>query len=72
MTMLQIRLSGFGPDDGEVIGPLANVELSDMPDVVFIQRAGSEEWEDLRPFDDADVSHVFIEVAGTEPMGGGA
>lgn len=69
--MLQIRLSGFGPTDGEVVGPLANVELYDTG-LLGIQRGTSEEWEELNPFGDAEVSHVFIEVAGTEPMGGAA
>jgi hypothetical protein len=62
--MLQLRLSGIGPDDGEVVGPLRNVEVLDSG-TVMVQGDSEEDWYEV---DTTDVMHVFVEPAGTEPM----
>jgi hypothetical protein len=64
--MLQLRLTGYGPDDGIVMGPFHNVELMPGTGYVGVQHAGEEEWTEyvIEGYD-----HVFVEVAGTEPGG---
>ena len=64
---LQLRLTDIGPNDGEVIGPLQNVEVYPASDYIGIQRPG-EEWEEVLIYG-TGVAHVFVEVAGTEPGG---